>query len=237
MVVVNKMEDGAGGVFGVDRKSGQIRWKHEWPSSAAIYSTPLLYEPQGGSPQLVTSGSTGFLSLDPKTGKLNWEVRDVFKARCVSSPVLYKGLIFGTAGNGGGDRQGAAIRPGASGAPQVAYQPTKGVGYVPTPIAYGDHLFLWGDGGIVTCLKADTGEQVWMERVGGRFFGSPVCIDGKLYAMDDRGTLVVIEAGPTFKELGRVSLGEQSHATPAVAKGVMYLRTVSHLISVGGKKN
>ena len=37
-----------------------------------------------------------------------------------------------------------------------------------------------------------------------------------------------------FEVLGRVSLGEPSFATPAVADGVMYLRTSSHLFSWGG---
>ena len=100
----------------------------------------------------------------------------------------------------------------------------------------GDKIFAWGDGGIVTCLKAETGEQVWMERVGGNFFGSPVCINGKLFAMSAKGESVVIDAGDHFKVLGRNDLGEPSNSTPAVAGGVLYLRTLSHLISVGGKK-
>jgi hypothetical protein len=73
--------------------------------------------------------------------------------------------------------------------------------------------------------------------VGGNFFGSPVCINGKLYAMSAKGEVVVIDASDQFKVLGRCDLGEPSHATPAVAGGVLYLRTQSHLISVGGKKD
>jgi hypothetical protein len=75
-----------------------------------------------------------------------------------------------------------------------------------------------------------------MERAGGRYFSSPVCVDGKLYAVSDQGEVVVIATGDEFKVLGRTSLGEPSNATPAVAGGIMYLRTEKHLISVGGKK-
>ncbi len=35
--------------------------------------------------------------------------------------------------------------------------------------------------------------------------------------------------------LARVPLGEPSYATPAVSDGIMYLRTRSHLFSLGGK--
>src|SRR5438067_628720 len=118
-------------------------------------------------------------SIDPKSGEVNWEVPDIFASRCVAGPVLAGDLIFAIAGEGGGGvgrRQAVAVRPGPKGArrePKVAYQLARGVSYVPTPIVVGDLMFLWGDAGIITCVKAATGEQVFMERLGGQFFGSP----------------------------------------------------------------
>jgi hypothetical protein len=46
----------------------------------------------------------------------------------------------------------------------------------------------------------------------------------------------VLAAGYKFELLAKVPLGEKSFATPAVSGGVMYLRTLSHLFSLGGKK-
>ena len=40
---------------------------------------------------------------------------------------------------------------------EVAYQLGRGAPHVPTPIAVGDLLFAWDDGGIVSCLRAATG--------------------------------------------------------------------------------
>jgi hypothetical protein len=48
--------------------------------------------------------------------------------------------------------------------------------------------------------------------------------------------VVVVAASARFEVLARVPLGEPSHATPAVAGGVTYLRTLSHLFSLGGKR-
>lgn len=227
-------------IVGLDAKTGQVRWKTPRTSKTASYSTPVLYEPKGGAPQLIfTSNGNGFTSIDPKTGSVNWEVPGVFQQRCVSGPVLVNGLVFGTAGDGGGRRQAVAIRPGAkgvNGAGEVVYQITRVAPYVPTPIVLGDRMFLWGDSGIVTCVKADSGEIVWSERVGGNYFGSPVCVNGKIYALSAKGELVVVEASDQFKILGRSDLGEASHSTPAVANGMMFVRTESHLISFGGKK-
>jgi outer membrane protein assembly factor BamB len=242
IVIVTNDQDGEGSFLaGLDRKTGEVRWKRPRNSSAsAAYSTPLVYQPKDGPPEVIfTSTSHGVTSLDPRTGDLNWEVPNLFRARCVGSPILAKGLVFGTAGTGGGEKQAVAVRPGSKRdgtAPKVEYQVARGISYVPTPIASGDLLFLWGDAGVVTCLRAATGEQVWMERVGGNFYGSPVCVNGKLYAVGAQGEVVVVEASDQFKVLGRSILGERSNATPAVADGVMYFRTESHLISVGGKK-
>ena len=227
-------------IVGLDAKSGTVRWRTPRTAKTASYSTPALYQPKGGgAPQLIFTGNAhGVTSLDPKTGKINWELPGVFQQRCISGPVFVNGLIFGTAGDGGGKRQAVAVRPAGQGVtPEVAYQvPTRVTPYVPTPLVIGDRMYLWGDAGIVTCVKADTGEQVWTERVGGTYYSSPVCVNGKIYAVSNNGELVVIDASDTFKIVARSSLEEGSNATPAVSGGVMYLRTTSHLISLGGKK-
>jgi outer membrane protein assembly factor BamB len=100
----------------------------------------------------------------------------------------------------------------------------------------GERLFLWGDGGIVSCVQAVTGEVKWQERVGGDFLGSPIWVDGRLFCVSTRGDVVVVEASDHFQVLARNPLGELTHSTPAVAGGRMYIHTNKHLISVGGGK-
>jgi len=107
---------------------------------------------------------------------------------------------------------------------------------VPTPLVKDDLLFLWADDGQVTCVHVATGEQIWRERVGGSFYGSPVCVNDRLYCISKKGDVVVLAASDEFQLLARVPLGELSYATPAVSNGVMYLKTYSHLISLRGKK-
>jgi len=49
----------------------------------------------------------------------------------------------------------------------------------------------------------------------------------------EAGETLVLAAKPGFELLARNPLGEGSHSTPAIAGGAMYLRTFSHLISIG----
>ena len=81
-----------------------------------------------------------------------------------------------------------------------------------------------------------TGKMHWRERVGRSCYSSPLWIDGRLYGISKRGEAVVLAASKEFEELGRVDLGEKTFATPAIADGVMYLRTESRLYSLGKAK-
>jgi outer membrane protein assembly factor BamB len=226
----------------VDRKSGQTAWLVERQGEAvdyrASYSTPFVYQPEGGMPQIVfcDNWSRGLTSLDPKTGQVLWQAKGALPERPVSSPILAAGLIVASCTTLG-PAQVTAVRPPTQGAEaKVAWTCTKFPPQVPTPVAKDDLVFLWNDGGSVACLRAATGEEVWRQRVGSDFLGSPVRVGGRIYCISRPGDVFVIAAGDKFELLGRNPLGEQSHATPAVAGGVLYLRTFSHLISIGGKK-
>ena len=129
-----------------------------------------------------------------------------------------------------------ALRPPArvGEKPALAYEVRRSAPYVPTPLALGPLVFLWSDAGVVTCVRAETGEAVWQERVGGNFFSSPVCADGKLINVSTSGEVVVLAAGDKYELLGRTPLGEMSHATPAIALGRLFIRTLQHVVCVKG---
>ena len=226
----------------VDRKTGVTRWTLERQTGPKTsYSTPCVYTPAGGKPQLIfNSNAHGMTGVDPGTGKVIWEVASAFPARVVSSPVIAGGLLVGSCGDGGSGKRLIAIRPGSSDGsiqPTEVYKIDSGYRpYVPTSIAKEGLLFTFHDRGYVTCRKSATGRQLWEEKPAGRFFSSPVWVDGKLYCITMDGDVVVIKAAETYELLAINPLGETSHATPAITDGRMYLRTYSYLFSVGGKK-
>ncbi len=225
-------------VIAVDRKTGQTRWQVARRTTLAAYSTPCLHRGEDDREELIfTSTSHGITAVDPATGKVNWEIDDIFDNRCVGSPVSVAGLVIGGYGYGMRGNRCFAVRPGSrtgNTEPTVVYSVTKSVPLVPTPLVKNGRLFLWTDDGIVSCLKVSTGEEIWRERVGGAFYGSPIWVDDRLYCIAKTGDVFVLAATDEFKLLARVPLGEPSYATPVVADGVMYLRTNASLISLGG---
>jgi outer membrane protein assembly factor BamB len=189
---------------------------------------------------IFNSYSHGMTSVDPVTGNVIWEVASAFPARVVSSPVIASGLLVGSCGDGGSGKRLIAIRPGSSDGsiqPKEVFKIESGYRpYVPTSIAKGGLLFTFLDRGNVSCWNSTTGRQLWEEKPAGRFFSSPVWVDGKLYCITMDGDVVVLKAAETYELLAINPLGETSHAAPAVAGGRMFLRTYSQLFSIGSKK-
>ncbi len=223
-------------LIAVDAKTGKERWKYEHAGDKSSASTPcILKNPDGKTEAILISQTVGMTAVDVATGKVTWEIPGLLSKRCVASPVVSDaGLVIAQCGEGQAESFVYAVKPGSSGKPaEKLYEVVRAGGYVPCPTVVGDRLFLWKENGLVTCLRAATNEQVWSERVEGPFYGSPIALNGRLYNLTRRGELVVIGAGDAFEKIARIPLGEGSFATPAVSGGRMYLRTFTHLISVG----
>jgi outer membrane protein assembly factor BamB len=226
----------------VDRKTGKTRWELERQTSPKTsYSTPCVYSSGNDKPLLVfTSLAHGMTGVDPGSGAVVWEAKSAFISRVISSPVIAGELLISTCGDGSAGKRMIAIRPGKgskSTEPEEVYKiENSKVTYVPTSVAKDGLLFAFHDRGQVSCLRSATGEQLWSQKPAGPFYGSPVWVNGNLYCITRKGEVVVIKAAPAYELLAINPLGEESYATPAVAGGRMYLRTYSHLISIGGKK-
>ncbi len=232
--------DGVSFIAAVEAKTGKVVWQTPRKSVVVAYSTPCVRETKDGKRSLIfNSQGHGIYAVDVETGKVLWEYDQAFDKRSVSSPFIAGDIVFGSCGSGGGGNRTVAIKAGdatGTGKPELAYEIKKSAPYVPTGVAVGDHVWLWSDGGIVTCLHGPTGEIKYQERVGGNFFGSPVWVDGRLFAVSTSGEVDVVEASEQFKVLSRFPLEELCHSTPAVAGGRMYIRTEKHLVSIGGDK-
>jgi outer membrane protein assembly factor BamB len=238
--VKGSTKSGQSSILAVDARTGSDLWQTPRRSAVVTYSTPCLYTPKNGPTALVfTSQANGIYGLSPDSGKVLWEFPAAFDKRSVSSPLIAGDIVMGTCGVGGGGNMLTAVRIGDSGAAggviKLAYQIKKSSSYVPTGIVMGELAWIWSDGGILTCIHAPTGEIRFSERVGGDFFGSPIWVDGRLFAVSVTGELVVVEAGEKFNVLHRFPLKELCRTTPAVAGDRLYIRTEKHLWSFGGQ--
>lgn len=118
---------------------------------------------------------------------------------------------------------------------QVVWREKGAVPEVTSPLFYRNRVYMVKDGGIVTCLDADTGKLKYRGRLesAGSYFSSPVAADGKIYTTSRQGVLTIIAAGDRLNVLSRLDLEEPIMATPALADGKVFLRTDAHLYAFG----
>lgn len=232
-------QDGPSFITALDRKTGDTRWSTLRDIERVSYATPVLAEGPNGPQLICASGAMGITSLNPRTGELNWRSQS-FPQRTVATPVVGEGLVIASCGQAGKGVNQIAVgldgKLNEQGLAKLVWERKKVIPYVPTPVVYNGLLFEWGDDGVVGCADLKTGEDVWSKRVGGNYSGSPICIDGKLYCISEKGEVVVIGAEREFKEYGRTNLNDGSHSTPAVANGRLYLRTFSRLMCLDAQK-
>lgn len=234
----NAIKENAGAksfILAVNAKDGKTVWETPRETLSVAYSTPCVYERDGKKALIFNSEAHGIYAVDPADGKVLWEYKKAFDKRSVSSPVVAGDIILGSCGSGGGGSFVTAVQVSGTEA-KLAYNIKRSAPYVPTPVAVGGLAWLWSDGGVLTCIDVKTGAEKYVERAGGNFFGSPIWVDGRLFAVSTSGELVVVEASDTFKVLHRYPLGELCHTTPAVARGRMFIRTDTHLWCFGGAK-
>ncbi|MEK6234803.1 MAG: PQQ-binding-like beta-propeller repeat protein [Planctomycetales bacterium] len=242
MVIV--ANDHAQGSFliAVDRATGKTIWKIPREGNRACYSTPCIFQPADREPEIIfTHCYEGVTGVIAKTGVTNWTLDPFgrFKQRAVGSPIIAGDLIIATSGFTTAEKNVVVLRTdaldGATTAKEI-YRVSKLAPHIPTPLVYRDRLFLWTDTGIVSAYELKTGEELWKGRVGGNFYGSPVCVNGNLYCCDRDGVVSVVSAvEDDFELIATNKLGGPSRATPAVSDGVMYLRSDAHVVSLGGK--
>jgi outer membrane protein assembly factor BamB len=240
LVIVNCDQDAFGKkkpayIVALDRKTGTEKWRIDRTHRIRSYCPPLIAE-AGGRMQMVLTGAETVASYDPDTGKQLWTI-DGPTEQFVASMVYSKGLFFLTAGYPTYHVMG--IKPDGVGNvtdSHVAWHVKNGgAGYVPSPVACADYIFLVHDDGNATCRDALTGDLFWNERLGKHHSASPVCAEGRIYYTDDYGVTWVVKAGSKFKLLEKNTIGEECYASQAFSKGEIFIRGAKHLYCIGAK--
>lgn len=230
-----------------DAVSGKEKWRKERPTDAPqespdSYTTPALLMVDG-KPQIVVSGGDYVTGHDPATGEELWRAAGLNPTkngffRTVNSPVVADGIIYA------GTRQKPVLALKAGGKGDVTESnlvwkwDEDGGPDVPTPVSDGKYYYMVADNGVITCIDAKTGKQIYRSRlgVGATIDSSPVLADGKLYITGENAATVVLAAGPEYNELARNELdGTFTMSSVAVSGQQLFLRTSTHLYCIANK--
>ena len=106
-----------------------------------------------------------------------------------------------------------------------------------TMLLYKNHLYNVNWNGIVICLEPETGKEIYNAKLGKNrsFIASPVASDGKIYIVDEEGTVYILQDGESFKLLAEIPMNDICMTAPAITDGMIIFRTKKYLVAVGKK--
>jgi outer membrane protein assembly factor BamB len=230
-------QDHAGGAFvtALDAQTGRPLWRTSRQGSVG-WSTPIAIRAVDHD-EIIVSSQGRVQAYDPETGAELWSCRgNLFEV--IPTPVVGHGLVFCSSGRAGPT---LAIKPGGKGdvtSTHLAWQSPRGSPFVPSPLLYGDYLYIVNDmAAVATAFEAATGKLMWQGRLGVAtregFSASPVGVDGKVFFTNDDGETFVLKAGPTFELLHVNRLNATTLASPALVDRRWYFRTDRELLAIG----
>ncbi len=214
----------------IDKKTGKDIWM-QYRDEVSNWSTPRIFT-HAGRRQVVLNGAT-VRSYDLATGELLWGCGGQ-SLGAIPIPAVGHGLVFATSGWRKDTLH--AIKLGQRGdltdTENVVWSLKRGAPYVPSPMLWGEEIYLLEDRSFFSCLGAIDGERHYLkQRLPGSpsFSASPVGAADRIYLLGERGKTFVLQRGKEFKVLAINELDEKFLASPAIVGSAIYLRGDQHL--------
>ena len=228
--------------------TGEQVWKTN-RDDIASWSSPTVVTTAKGA-ELIVNGGNFARGYDPRTGSERWRIASGSPI-AAPTPIGADGVSIVTSGGMGSSRPLVAVRHGAEGvlAPAdpavtrggpspVAWNVRNRGTFTPTPLAYRGLLYVVATNGVIDAYDVQTGAEVYRARVpeiGSGFSSSPVAADGKLYLSTEDGAVVVVAAERAFRHVATNDVGEPIMSTPALSRGVLFVRTMNSVFAIGRK--
>jgi outer membrane protein assembly factor BamB len=226
-------------VAALNKNTGKLAWRANRSNDMSdinfhlrkAYQTPHIIH-VNGSDQLISVGAQRISSYDPNTGRELWYT-DIPGFSNVPRAVFGHGLIFTATGYG--KPQMWAIDPTGTGdvtESHVKWKVIRQAPAKPSPILVGDVLYMISDAGILTAMNAQTGDEIFQERLGGSYSASPILANGHLYFCDQKGTVTVVKPGKEFNVVARNKMADGFMSSPAISGNALFLRSKTHLYRI-----
>jgi outer membrane protein assembly factor BamB len=246
-IYLQLLHTGAKLVVALDKATGKDIWQAVRPSDARdeclhSYASPIVYR-DGQREFLLTHGSDYIVAHNLRDGAELWRCGGLnspskYNAtlRFVASPAAIPGLIVVPSAKNG---PVLGLTPAGAGnitgdAKTHTWVREQNTPDVPSPVISDGLVYLCRENGVLICMDAKTGEEIYQERCySDRYRASPVAADGKIYCVSRKGVATVVKAGRTFEKLAENDIGDAVSASPVISNGKIYLRGFENLYCIG----
>ena len=182
---------------GLPKREGDLR---------KAYSTPGLVTVNGRT-QVVSAGSRAAFGYDARTGVELWTItHDDYNA--AARPSFYQGHAIINTGSRAANLISVKLDEATRGnvdETHVTWNRERGNSRLSTPLLYEGRIYMVTDNGVAICLNAETGEEIWTDRIGGTFVASPIVAGGLIYFCNEEGQTTLVKAGDKFEVVAKTN--------------------------------
>jgi outer membrane protein assembly factor BamB len=238
LLFINASEESRA-IYALDIRTGKEVWKLESPKTELTYGTPAIAELPGGKKELIIAVPNEVWGLDPETGDCTWWAGTELRGNIAPSLLTVNDVIYVM---GGYPRiTTVALRAGGKGDVTDSHVlwSSRNSSYIPSAVQHEGHLYWVDNKGVAYCLRADTGELIYKEKldVGSKnpVYASASYADGKLYVPSRTEGTFVLAAKPDFELIARNSFESDRsdfNASAAISGGMLFLRSNKFLYCI-----
>jgi outer membrane protein assembly factor BamB len=230
-------------VAAYDVKTGRELWKtqrDEYPG----WCSPNIYT-NAGKTYVALNGYKHRGGYDFVTGKEVWKMSGGGDIQ-IPTPIIGNDMIYFNSAHGKSSpiiavKMSAAgditLKENETSNQYIKWSLPRGGSYMHTLLLYNNHLYNINWNGTLVCLDPLTGKEIYNAKLGNTksFIASPVASDGKVYIIDEEGTVYILQDGDSFKLVAQIPLNDICLTAPAITDGMIIFRTQRYLFGVGKK--
>ena len=160
----------------------------------SAFSSPTMAK-LGGTEQIVVQTRTDLTGVEPDNGKVLWKKPiKAFRGMNILTPTIFGNSVFTS--SYGGKSLLFDLAKGSDGFAINQKWENKQEGYMSGPIVIGDYCYIHLRKQRMTCLDMKSGETKWISSESFGKYMSMVSNGKEILALDEDGTLYLIEANP-----------------------------------------
>jgi len=213
-------------LYALDPATGKTVWQKKRKVRES-WASPIIAI-SGDREMVVLAENPTATAYDVKTGAVVLST-ECLEGEVAPSPAYARGTVI--VANEHAKLSAISLASGT-----VAWSGEDDLPNVASPLATDDFVFTTDAYGMVNCYDIGTGRKLWTHEFDESFYPSPILAAGRIYAMDNGGTMHIFRASEAFVSVADSKLGEESLATPAFAADTMFIRGKENLYCVAVQK-
>jgi len=247
---VNIPSPKAPAIIAVNKTTGKLVWEDNPVGNRILHgqwSSPTVGT-VGGVVQLIHAQGDGWIrGYEAQTGKKLWEfdtnpkdsVWPKTRNELISTPVVYQDKVYIANGQDPEHGEGVghmycidATKRGDITTTGLVWHFDKIRRSISTPAIKDGIVYEADFSGFLHALDAKTGQEYWNHDMFAAVWGSPLCVDGKVYLGDEDGDVVIMQEGKVKKVIAEINMGSSVYSSPVPAHGALFISNRNQLIAL-----